>query len=362
MRTATVMPATRSDLHPEAWLVVGALLLAVIGGRAAPAQPPAEGERPLRVVTFNALHGGAMSGWNGQDDHLEARLDLAAEALQALEPDVVALQEASVSSRRGTVSSRLAGRLGMNHVRTSVTFSFLPIRWLSAWLGAFMDFEEGPAILSRFPIVHSETHQLPRCGRPFALRAFVYALLDTPRGRVPVFSTHTAGDPCHTRAVGTLVEQNRGDGPGILMGDFNAVEGSPAITALTVDAGFIDSFRVANPQEPGSTAHQPVTATERRARRRIDYVFLVPGRRVPGAVVASRVVLDRPGVLPGGGALWPSDHYGVLAELALRPPSAGAVPDQREPAQDQDDPHDLTHAGRLLGERPGQHAGGDRRQ
>jgi hypothetical protein len=34
-------------------------------------------------------------------------------------------------------------------------------------------------------------------------------------------------------------------------------------------------------------------------------------------VVASRVVLDAPGRRPDGRPLWPSDHYGVLAEIVL---------------------------------------------
>jgi hypothetical protein len=34
-------------------------------------------------------------------------------------------------------------------------------------------------------------------------------------------------------------------------------------------------------------------------------------------VRASRVVLDTPGRLANGGVLWPSDHYGVLADLDL---------------------------------------------
>jgi len=40
---------------------------------AAPAAASAE-DRPLRVVTFNVLHGGPWSGLTGLDDHLEARL------------------------------------------------------------------------------------------------------------------------------------------------------------------------------------------------------------------------------------------------------------------------------------------------
>jgi hypothetical protein len=57
-------------------------------------------------------------------------------------------------------------------------------------------------------------------------------------------------------------------------------------------------------------------------RRRVDYVLLLPGSRVAARVVSSRVVLDTPGRRADGGPLWPSDHYGVLAEIRLSPPPA----------------------------------------
>ena len=50
-------------------------------------------------------------------------------------------------------------------------------------------------------------------------------------------------------------------------------------------------------------------------------MFLVPGAGSGARVVGSRVVLDQPG--GPGPARWPSDHYGVLAEIALD--EAGAV-------------------------------------
>ena len=149
------------------------------------------------------------------------------------------------------------------------------------------------------------------------------AELGTPWGPLPVFSTHTAGDACHTRAVAEIVARNRRDTPGVVMGDFNAVESSPAIQALTAEASFLDAFREANPADPGHTVWQPVTAPERRVRRRVDYVFVAPGREFTGAVLESRVVVDRPGHLPDGGPIWPSDHFGVLADLVLFPRASG---------------------------------------
>jgi exonuclease III len=117
------------------------------------------------------------------------------------------------------------------------------------------------------------------------------------------------------------------------MGDLNAVESSAALEALAAEVTFVDAFRAAHPEASGFTVYQPVTVPERRARRRVDYVLLVPGRVVPGAVIDSRVVVDAPGRLADGTLLWPSDHYGVLADLSVFPgPDARTAIQQVAPA------------------------------
>jgi endonuclease/exonuclease/phosphatase family metal-dependent hydrolase len=108
----------------------------------------------------------------------------------------------------------------------------------------------------------------------------------------------------------------------VLLGDFNAAEGSVAITALTEDAAFVDAYRTANPTLPGPTVWQRIEAPVPTVWRRVDYVFVIPGTESSGAVISSRVILDVPRHLPDGRVLWPSDHYGVLAELDVFPPPA----------------------------------------
>lgn len=312
-------------------LVTGALVAAAVATPAAAGDPPAP---TLRFVSLNVLHGGPLSGWTGRDSHLEARLDLVSEALRALSPDVVALQEASWSRARGEVASRLAGRLGMNHVYAPASMQLFDTGWINRVAANFMDFAEGPAILSRFPIARWEAHRLPRCGKRLDPRVLLFAELSTPGGLLPVFSTHTSGHACHTEAVAALVRERQGDLPGVLMGDLNSVEGSAAIQGLVGGVELVDSFRTANPDTPGFTVWQPVTAPDRRTFRRVDYVFLVPGRRFAGGVVESRVVVDVPGRLPDGSAIWPSDHYGVLADLAIFPPLHTGATGEQNSGQD----------------------------
>jgi endonuclease/exonuclease/phosphatase family metal-dependent hydrolase len=303
-------------------LVAGALAAAAVATPAAaegPPSPPA-----LRFVTLNVFHGGPLSGWTGRDGHLEDRLDLVTQALQALAPDVVALQEASWSRNRGEVAARLAERLGLNHVYAPSSMRLFENVWFNRAAASLMDFAEGPAILTRFPIVRSEAYKLPQCGWRLDPRVLLLTELATPRGALKVFSTHISGHQCQAEAVAALLVKRQGDNPGVLMGDFNAVESSPAITGLIAGAGVVDAFRAAHPAGSGFTVYQPVMASERHASRRIDYVFLLPGRTFPGEIVGSRVVLDTPVRLAGGGTLWPSDHYGVLADLVVFPPSPAA--------------------------------------
>ncbi len=49
----------------------------------------------------------------------------------------------------------------------------------------------------------------------------------------------------------------------------------------------------------------------------IDYLFFRPGRSRPFTIESVQLFLDRPSAEPGGRWLWASDHFGVLAKVAL---------------------------------------------
>jgi endonuclease/exonuclease/phosphatase family metal-dependent hydrolase len=296
------------------------LLLAVQAGPDVTAEPA----RPLRVVSYNILHGGALSGLNGKDEDLEARLRISVEELRALDPDVIGLQEASTSRRRGNVARRLARELGYpHHAYAPTLFRFFSLEFINRHVSWLFNFTEGPAIVSRFPIVGWEFYGLPRCNGYFDPRVLLHVTVRTPWGDMGVASTHTSRGFCQADRVVELMEERRGVFASVLMGDFNAVEDSTGILRLTHQAGYVDAFRAANPGDPGATVFQPVRAPVPMARRRVDFVFLLPGHVVPGRVLSSRVVLNTPGTLANGEVLWPSDHYGVLAELDVFPAFGG---------------------------------------
>ena len=298
------------------------LLLAVLLAlsSAAAFAGPEEGLRPLRVVTYNLLHGGPASGFTNDDTHLEARLEMAIRELATLEPDIIALQEVSQSRRHGNVPERIARSLGLHVIFAPATeriFGFWPLDQLIVGL---MGFKEGSAILSRFPIVASDVYDLPRCQDWLDPRILLRAELSTPWGPLQIFTTHTArGDECQMQRVGELVREHRSTGPALLMGDFNTPESSRVVASLREEASFVDAFRSANPDAPGPTVWQRIKMERPTASRRVDFIFVLSGRESTTGVRSSRVVLDRPGRLPDGTPLWPSDHYGVFAEIEIAP-------------------------------------------
>jgi len=76
---------------------------------------------------------------------------------------------------------------------------------------------------------------------------------------------------------------------------------------------------LANPEAQGPTVWQRIEAPQSTVSRRVDFILFLNGRKSTASVLSSRIVLDRPGQLPNGSTLWPSDHYGVLAELEILP-------------------------------------------
>ena len=288
-----------------------ARILVCCGLLLAPARPVpgADPPRPLRVVTYNVLHGGF--GLRGDGQHLEERLAMAIDALRGLDVDLIGLQEASSGRRRGDVAGRLAAALGLHHVRAPAGY-----RWMGRLASWAMGFDEGPAVLSRFPIVAWDVVPVNACDRWYG-RVLLCATLDTPRGPLDACSAHTGSSTCQLRSLTRVLQERRGRAPLILMADLNSTPDTSGVKRLLVDAGLVDTFRTANPDAPGFTVWQPVRAAAPAARRRVDYVLVAPGPGAPVHVRASRVILDRPGRGADGKVLWPSDHYGVLSEVEV---------------------------------------------
>ncbi len=335
MKHSPVRAYRRSALPTIRWILIPLSLVCFLLTSLTnePAATAAQ-NRPsqLRILTYNLLHDGPWSGFFENGTHLEERLDMTLQELRCLQPDVIALQEASVSRTHGNVPRRIADALGYHMVFTSATERIFGIGLLDRLIIWVLGFKEGRAVLSRYPIIASEVYNLPRCRYRLDPRILLRVEIDIPDGPVQVFSAHTSkGDECQLQRVGEVFQAHRGTGQAILMGDLNTGEQSSVLTGWQKEPGFTDVFRVANPGVSGGTVWQDIHVERSTADRRVDFIFLLDGSTTRRPIVrSSRLAFDRPGHLPSGAALWPSDHRGVLADIELAPvgsPQMSQLPD-----------------------------------
>jgi endonuclease/exonuclease/phosphatase family metal-dependent hydrolase len=274
----------------------------------------------IRAVTLNLLHGAPIPGASQARASVEMRLAWTAEQLAKEQPDVVLLQEASISPRHGNTAETLARLLGMDFVyaRANPTRLHRPIDIGRLW--GPLAFEEGPAVLSRLPILEHRVHRLsPRLGL-LERRIALEALLEGPLGCFSVFSVHLsagslAGRLRQVESLVAAVEASASPHPIIVGGDFNAEEHSHEIKKLTELRGWIDSFRHIHDEAAGHTWGQALADTAATAGRRIDFLFSAPSGDEHWEPCNSRLVLDRSFPRSREGVLWASDHYGVLTDF-----------------------------------------------
>jgi len=262
-------------------------------------------EGPVRVMSLNVLHGFPRF------EHLRARLDRIADEVRCQDADVVCLQEVPWTPWLGDAAAYIAARTGLNHVYLRANGN----RWAIL-------FEEGEAILSRYPLRDAGFVELsPRAG-PFEHRVALRATAVTPWGDLRVFVTHlTNGDPGVNRAQAASLMAfvaASGEGPAVVAGDFNATEGTDQVRMLS--ARWVDTYRVAHPDDAGLTCcvDDLHAGPDEALEKRIDYLFLLPGPGHTVGVAGSRRVLDRPARMPDGGWLWASDHVGLMSELVIK--------------------------------------------
>ncbi|MEV6165393.1 endonuclease/exonuclease/phosphatase family protein [Streptomyces sp. NPDC052052] len=263
---------------------------------APPASATGQGHAvPLRVATYN-IHAGA-----GMDNVFD--LDRQEAALRSLDADVIGLEEVDVHwgarSEWRDLASELAERLDM-HVSFAPIYSFDP-----ATAGAARR-EFGVAVLSRYPIVSAENHEITRLSTqdpnpvPALAPGFGEVTLRVKGLPVHVYVTHLdyRADPAvrtaqvaDTRRV--MAEDRATDGHKvrqILLGDFNAAPTAPELAPLWEELTDIE------PGGPTFPAQDPV--------QRIDYVAVSKDTvRARGAAVAESLA---------------SDHRPVVADLLLR--------------------------------------------
>ena len=328
------------------------------------------------MATYNLLHALGTS-----NESLDARIPLLVDAIAGAHADVVGLQEVEELGSRGFTTARVAaGLAGVTGAAWHWCFfaanpviprepdtllggggpGSIAIQPLAGEPLGETVFRTGVGIVARYPIVESGAHRLglrapeevaacPDLGcqlqAQFESRASIRGVVETPRGRLQVVSTHLPHNLTSQSELSRIVQTDRmlewinalpatRRHATVLTGDFNAVEGSAVHEAVIADR-FVDTFRRASPDDPGFTSPQAIAAATSTVRNRIDYVFArnsqCTSSHGPGVSPVVRVVLsetfgDSPSRMDGG-LLWPSDHYGVATELRLLPATHGTCGD-----------------------------------
>ena len=273
---------------------------------------------PFRVLTLNLWHD--MGPW-------PARAARIREWLDRLDPDVVGFQEALRTPDFDQVALLLEHRLPHRDFACAAVLK-----------RDGREAEFGNAIASRWPISGRAASALPDRG-DHETRAVLHCDVDAPFGRLAFTCTHLHWRFHHgevrCRQVAEIARQvvarrPKGGFPPVLVGDFNAEPDSDEIRFLTgghpldgKSVYFHDAWRVAGrgdraPLEPPGCTwsnRNPWARLALEPNRRIDYVFTgYPLASGLGLVERCHVVCDdeRDGV-------WPSDHFGVYAELRSDP-------------------------------------------
>ena len=212
---------------------------------------------PLTIVTANLWH-----DWP-RFRRLRDRLEAFARMVEQERADILLLQEVA---RTTTLHADLwlAERLGMNHAHASANGH------------AKNGFEEGVAILSRFPVEDPQYCELQPRQAPFIRRLALSANLSSPSGDLLVVSAHlgqgrrrNAGQMAHLRR---WIGQIGAERPALIGGDFNAREKTIQIRQAGDD--WIDLFRHRHPTADGTTYELNWPWGRPLACFRFDYLFL----------------------------------------------------------------------------------------
>lgn len=284
--------------------------------------PAARLNRPIRVLTINILNYCETSA------PYAARMGVLRQQLATLNPDLIAFQEAGY-------------RPGEDH----------QVKQILAGTGYHVDhecdgtkvngtMELGIAVASRWPIVRKGCWMLSGSGKALAVEVQV----PSPVGKLLFLSTFGTARWQFDRelsrergavALDKMIRQTADPNgfPPIIGGDFDATPDAACMRFMTglqslegISTHYYDAWTAAGNQDPGgytwTTANPYAKKTTETVwhlsehHRRIDYILIgSPHHYARDArIVSCRVVLNKP-----ISDIWPSDHFGVFAEISGGP-------------------------------------------
>lgn len=254
----------------------------------------------IRILSLNVLHG------HPDFVSLPTRLTMITAEIERLGVDIALLQEVPWHRYLGSGANYLAVRTGMNSAYLRANGN----RWL-------IKFEEGEAILSRFPLTFVEYRVLKPSAGFFENRVVLHAIAQAPTGPIDLYVTHLTDDDAQVNqaqaeSLHAYVERTA-QHAAVVAGDFNALEDSPQI--ITLSQQWLDAFRTIHPELPGFTCCiDKLIRKSAKLSKRIDYIFIVPHANEQVEILDAQVVFDKP-EQQAAGWLWASDHVGVLVEI-----------------------------------------------
>lgn len=261
--------------------------------------------RIIKVATFNQ--------WINLKNYPQ-RYPLIVQVLKNLFPDIIGLQEVLDRTDKSPNQAELIAS---------------EFHYIYKFFGITKDIAglEGLSILSRYPILESDALQLS-CSTPEETRGVLYALIGAPMTKLRVYCTHLSWKPdenykreSQVLDIHHFVKKHDSRLPVIILGDFNDTPDSKTIRFLTAKqslqgelAYYQDAWNTIHPRENGFTWSKKncFARAMNRPDRRIDYIFVSPpDKDGKGHIRDCRIIMNRPDAL----GIFPSDHFGILAEI-----------------------------------------------
>lgn len=170
-------------------------------------------------------------------------------------------------------------------------------------------FEEGLAVLSRFPLEDPQVIELNQGKDLFVHRLALTANVKSPGGDILAGSVHLSlRTKRNKRQIASLHKWVEGAARRRMVlvgGDFNASEDSQQIRRT--QALWLDTFRTKRPDQDGATHGLEGVLGFISGKRRIDYIFMHPGKESWKVMDAQHLTTQN---------LRHSDHLAVMTRLS----------------------------------------------
>ncbi len=250
----------------------------------------------MKILTFNLRH---------DADRWAERYPLVVQALREQDADIIGFQEAAISIRQAhLIADALHTETG-----TPPYGVYVQPKWGE-------NSHEGIALLTRLPVVEVDAIDLPEGGR-VAQRLCVIDQ-GRPLNIVNTHLHHLPEDDEYVRLpqmqailawLAALTDTHPNE-PWVCVGDFNAQPHSATIQAAAKT--FTSAYRAIHGADPLTFPTPLVKDSGSYPRIAIDYVFVDPAALtvVNAALIGTSPAAHDP-------SLYPSDHFGIAAELSF---------------------------------------------